>query len=153
MRRSVQWRRSSRLDPRVRLTLRLVEEHKASIQLSVTNTSGILGLSEAHLLRLFNRDVGKTFRRYLRDVRMTQAAELVKHNAQPIKQIASDCGYSDVCNFYRDFKKAHSTTPRDMRLRELAASAGLKPVGPIVETNNPTIARPQKKGSDRALLP
>jgi hypothetical protein len=28
-----------------------------------------------------------------------------------------------------------------------------KPVGPIVETDNPTIAPPQKEGSDRALLP
>jgi AraC-like DNA-binding protein len=87
----------------------------------------MLGLSEAHLLRLFHREVGKTFRRHLRDARMIGAAELMKQTARSIKQIALDCGYSDISNFYRDFKSVHGTTPRDVRLRELAVS--LKPMG------------------------
>lgn len=86
----------------------------------------MLGLSEAHMLRLFHREVGKTFRQHLRDVRMTRAADLVKQSAQPVKQIALECGYSNLCNFYHDFKSVHGMTPRDARLRELAASAPLK---------------------------
>jgi AraC-like DNA-binding protein len=107
------------VDPRIRITLKIVNERKATLQLSLGETSTMLGLSEAHLLRLFHREVGKTFRRYLRDVRMIQAAELVKQNDLPIKQIALDCGYTDVSNFYRDFKAIHRTTPRKARLHEL----------------------------------
>jgi AraC-like DNA-binding protein len=111
------------VDPRIRITLRIVEERQASIQLNLTETSRMLGLSEPHLLRLFHREVGKTFRRYLRDVRMVRAAELVKQNTRSIKRIALECGYSDVSNFYRDFKGIHGITPREVRLRALAALA------------------------------
>ena len=34
----------------------------------------------------------------------------------PIKTIASDCGYSVVNNFYRDFKSIYGTSPMQMRL-------------------------------------
>lgn len=116
------------MDPRISITLNIIEERQASIQLSLGDTCRTLGLSEAHMLRLFHREVGKTFRRHLRDVRMIRAAELVKQDAQPIKLIAIECGYNDICNFYRDFKAVHGTTPRDMRLRELAAQANIDQV-------------------------
>lgn len=54
---------------------------------------------------------------------MIRAAELVKQNAPSIKQIALDCGYTDVSNFYRDFKAVHGITPREVRLKELTALA------------------------------
>jgi AraC-like DNA-binding protein len=116
------------VDPRIRITLKIVNERKATLQLSLAETSTMLGLSEAHLLRLFHREVGKTFRRYLRDVRMTQAAELVKQNARSIKQIAIECGYSDLSNFYRDFRSVHAVTPREARLGELTTLANVSQV-------------------------
>jgi AraC-like DNA-binding protein len=79
------------VDPRIRITLNIIEERKASSQFSLTETSRMLGLSEPHLLRLFNREVGKAFRRHLRDVRMSRAAALVKENKCSIKQVAHDC--------------------------------------------------------------
>jgi AraC-like DNA-binding protein len=125
------------VDPRIRVTLRIIEERKTSIQLSLTETSSLLGLSEAHLLRLFHREVGKTFRRHLRDVRMIRAAALVKQNSQPIKQIALECGYSDVSNFYRDFRTVHAITPREVRLREMTTLAGVPQAQAIVDAPSP----------------
>jgi len=113
------------MDPRIQIALKIIVEGKASIQLSLAQTSTTLGLSEAHLLRLFHRQVGKTFRAHLRDARMVRAAELVKMNALSIKQIALDCGYSDVSNFYHDFKKIHGITPREVRLNDLAVLANV----------------------------
>jgi AraC-like DNA-binding protein len=108
------------MDVRIRLTLRVVEEQSASSELNLMETSRLLGLSKAHLLRLFHREIGKTFRRHLRDVRMSRAVDLVKQSTHSIKQIALECGYSDVSNFYRDFKTVHGDTPREVRLKELA---------------------------------
>lgn len=107
------------------MSLRILAEGNASIKLSLADTSRTLGLSEAHMLRLFHREVGKTFRRHLREMRMVRAAELVKINSVSIKQIAVDCGYSDVSNFYHDFKNIHGTTPREARLEALAALTGV----------------------------
>lgn len=79
----------------------------------------MLGLSETYLLRIFHREVGQTFRSYLLSIRMIRAADLVKHIARPLKQIAFECGYSDISNFYRDFRKVHGTTPGRLRDDEL----------------------------------
>jgi AraC-like DNA-binding protein len=58
-----------------------------------------------------------TFRRFLRKQRMDQAAELLSDPAISIKRIAFLSGYSDVSNFYRDFKHVHGTSPRKLRAR------------------------------------
>ncbi len=120
------------MDPRIRMTLRIIEEHGSSIPLSLTGTSRTLGLSETYMNRLFHREVGKTFRRHLLEVRMIRAANLVKQRAQPMKQIALEFGYSDLSNFYRDFRKIHGTTPRQLRndhlLKQITESPGIQDV-------------------------
>jgi AraC-like DNA-binding protein len=80
----------------------------------------VIRLSEPYLQRLFYREYGKTLREHLLDTRMSRAAELLKDFGRPIKQVASECGYSDISNFYRDFKRAHAATPRELRLQALA---------------------------------
>jgi len=108
------------MDPRVRLLLKLISEHNLSEPFDSTEPSKWLGLSEPYLLRLFHRELGKTVRRVLMDVRISKAAQLLKASATPIKQVASECGYSDISNFYRDFKIVHGITPKEFRLTMLA---------------------------------
>lgn len=50
---------------------------------------------------------------------MTQAAKLLQQHSLTIKEIAHLCGYEDVSNFYRDFKRVHGMTPQSLRLRQL----------------------------------
>jgi AraC-like DNA-binding protein len=109
------------MDPRIQIALRIVDEQKASVHLTLAETSRTLHLSTPHLLRLFHREVGKSFPRYLRDVRMAKAAELVRAQA-PTKDIARECGYNDTSNFYRDFKSVYGITPKEMWLNELMKS-------------------------------
>jgi AraC-like DNA-binding protein len=47
---------------------------------------------------------------------MSRAVDLLLKDTRPIKQIAYECGYTDVSNFYRDFKTVHRCTPREVRL-------------------------------------
>jgi AraC-like DNA-binding protein len=125
-----------RVDARIEMSLRIIAEGNASIRFSLADTSRTLGLSEAHLLRLFHREVGRTFRRHLREVRMIRAATLVKQNSYSIKQIALECGYSDLSNFYRDFRGVHAMTPRAARLRALRELATLpQPKRPTIATH------------------
>jgi len=109
------------MDPRIRVILRIIEERKGLTPLVPNDTGRLLGLSEAHFLRLFHRQVGTTLRRHLRQVRMNRAAELLKNPTISIKGIASDCGYNDISNFYRDFKQVHATNPRQARFELLSA--------------------------------
>ena len=46
---------------------------------------------------------------------MARAVELLKNDQLPIKTIASNCGYTEVSNFYRDFKSVYGVSPKQMR--------------------------------------
>lgn len=108
------------MDVRIRLLLRIVEERAGVMGMSSKQIGCLLGLGEARLLRLFNTEVGKTLRHHLREVRMAQAAELLTDYILPIKTIASRCGYTEVTNFYRDFRIVHGTSPVRMRLMRMS---------------------------------
>lgn len=107
------------MDPRIRILLRIIDENGGALRVTVHEISGALGIGEARLLRLFNREVGKTLRQYLLDVRMARAALLLQNVAPPIKVVASNCGYREVTNFYRDFKRVHGISPMQMRRQHL----------------------------------
>jgi AraC-like DNA-binding protein len=107
------------VDARIRILLRIIEERGGMLALSSEQIGGLLGLGEARVLRLFSSEVGKTLRRHLLEVRMARAASSLRESVLPIKTIASNCGYSVVSNFYRDFKKIYGTSPMQMRLMQM----------------------------------
>jgi len=106
------------VDARVRVVLRIVEEKKGDRD-CLSQATIIFGLSEAYLLRLFKREVGKTFSQYLLDVGMRAAANLLTVQSRSVKEVSLACGYSDVSNFHRDFKIVYGTTPRHWRHEQL----------------------------------
>ncbi len=75
-----------------------------------------LGVSEAHLRRLFRAAYGKTPRQYLVEVRMQHAAELLRTTRLGIKQIAQKVGYASLVTFDRTFKRIHKVMPSAFRL-------------------------------------
>lgn len=110
------------MDPRIRIVLRIIAEQPREIRQTLAATSRLLGLSDTHLRRLFRRNVGMPLQRYLRETRMTLAANLVRECSMSIKEIALDSGYDDISNFYRDFREVHGLTPRQLRIRDVSAA-------------------------------
>jgi AraC-like DNA-binding protein len=108
--------RSAKVDARIRILLRIVDENAGAMHMSSEQMASLLGLSKVRLLRLFNAETGKTYRRYLLEVRMRRAAEMLTDYRIPIKTIASRFDYTAVSNFYRDFKIVHGASPMHMRL-------------------------------------
>ena len=104
------------MDTRIRILLRVIDERGGTLPMSSKEIAGLVGLGEARVLRLFGRDVGKPLRRHLLEVRMARAAERLNNIVLPIKSIASDCGYTVISNFYRDFKRIHGISPMKMRV-------------------------------------
>jgi AraC-like DNA-binding protein len=143
------------MDPRIRVILRIIEERKGLTPLVPNDTGKLLGLSEAHFLRLFHRHVGITLRRYLRQVRMNRAAELLKNPTLSIKGIAFDCGYHDISNFYRDFKQVQGINPRQARfalLLGVQSGAEQSAVTPALLQLLPPSAAPLENSTANAVL-
>lgn len=109
------------MDCRIRIVIRIIGEQKGKIHFTLKASSRLLGVTEAHLLRLFKREVGMTLGQYSREARMAEAAKMLRTRVLSIKEIALASGYEDVSNFYRDFKQAYRTTPRQWQLAAVLA--------------------------------
>jgi AraC-like DNA-binding protein len=70
-----------------------------------------VGLSLRHLHRQFRETHGKTPGRFLTEVRLERAAELLRTTQLPVKQVASAVGYSTTVTFDRVFKRVFGVTP------------------------------------------
>jgi AraC-like DNA-binding protein len=105
------------VDPRIQIVLKVIAEREVRFAPTPEEAAALLGLSSSRLRRIFHREVGTTYSSHLRQMRIARAGELLQNYTRSIKAIAHDCGYVDVSNFYRDFRKQYGTTPRDARMK------------------------------------
>ena len=73
------------------------------------------GLSPYHFLRVFGAVVGATPHQYLVRARLRHAARALAEDAAPVTDIAFDCGFGDLSNFVRSFRRAVGVSPRAYR--------------------------------------
>lgn len=74
-----------------------------------------IGVTAAHLSRLFRLETGLGVREYSKRMRMRAAAHKLTSTALPIKHIAADLGYTSPADFYRQFRNQFKVTPREFR--------------------------------------
>lgn len=72
-------------------------------------------LSVFHFCRMFKRTTGMPPHRYLADLRVAAAKEMLSLSALPVSQVADACGFSNHPAFSRAFKRATGTTPNEYR--------------------------------------
>ena len=94
--------------------------------LTVGGIARSVHLSSSRLTQLFRQELGCGPVRYLRQMRLDRANELVQHTTLSIKQIMAAVGFSDPSHFTRDFTARHGASPRQVRARAVAASGGRK---------------------------
>ncbi|MGL5861814.1 MAG: helix-turn-helix domain-containing protein [Phycicoccus sp.] len=80
-------------------------------------------LAPSSASRLFRRSTGSTISSYLNVVRVNAACHLLRDRDHDltIADIAVTCGYSNLSNFNRWFKRIKGTTPREYRPFDLLA--------------------------------
>ena len=79
----------------------------------------LVNLSPARLSYLFNSETGMSPARYLRSLRMSEAAILLSSTFLSIKEIMTRVGFKDESHFVRDFKRIHGATPTEYRKRNI----------------------------------
>ncbi len=88
-----------------------------SKQLRLANLAHQLGVSRRHLRRIFQRASGKTPQRYLTELRIQHAADLLDCTALGVKEVAQAVGWSNIAHFYKMFKQIAGSTPAEYRAR------------------------------------
>lgn len=92
-----------------------VEENYAVMELSLNDIAAHVNFSPSHLSMVFSQETGKTLIKYITDVRMTKAKELLKCTSKRSSEIAALVGYQDPHYFSYLFKKTQGMTPTDFR--------------------------------------
>jgi AraC-like DNA-binding protein len=98
------------MDQRVRNIIAFMNDN-IYCHLSVGELARSIHLSPSHFRRLFRAQTGKSLTKYLKDLRMQHARQLLETTYLSIKQIGTRVGLSSMSHFVTDFKKAHGVTP------------------------------------------
>ena len=83
--------------------------------LSVADLAAVAGLSPAHFSRLFTAATGEPPHRYVRAVRLDEAARLLRHTRRSVLDVALAVGYGDPSSFGAAFRRRYGASPTAYR--------------------------------------
>lgn len=75
----------------------------------------LIGMTETAFSRFFKLRTGKTLSDYLTDIRIGHATRLLVDTQQSVAEICYDCGFNNLSNFNRIFKKKKECSPKEFR--------------------------------------
>ncbi len=92
--------------------------------ITLNDAAKIAGMTEVALSRFFKIRTGKTFIDTLNEVRLGNASRMLIDTTQSITEVAYKCGFNNMSNFNRLFKKKKVCTPKEFR--ETYNSSGIR---------------------------
>lgn len=95
------------------IILYMHENHRQQILLS--EVAALVSMSESSLTRFLKKWTGKTFVDNLNDIRIAEAVNRLRETSDSISEICYKCGFNNISNFNRIFKKRKGITPSEYR--------------------------------------
>lgn len=108
------------MDQRVAHAIRRMEE-SIDRDVPVPELAAAVNLSTSRFAYLFRRETGVPPARYLRDLRMERARQLLERTFLSVKEVMAFVGINDPSHFSRDFRRRHGVAPTRLRARSWAA--------------------------------
>lgn len=90
-----------------------IEENYADPQLSLISVADSFGISEVYLSRLFKQSFEQNFSKYVEELRMNKAKELIEMDMYTVSDISGIVGYNSPQTFRRAYKRYFGCTPRE----------------------------------------
>ena len=84
-------------------------------EIKLHDAAGLVGMSPAAFCRFFKLRTGKTFSEYIIEIRIGNASRLLIDTTRTITEICFECGFNNLSNFNRIFKKKKGATPKEFR--------------------------------------
>lgn len=84
-------------------------------EIKLTDVANYVNMSEVSFSRFMKSRTGKNYIEYLNDLRLGIAARNLVDTNKTISEISYDCGFNNLSNFNRIFKKRKGITPKEFR--------------------------------------
>lgn len=104
------------MDRRIETALGIIRD-ELHRNLPVRELARQVHLSRWHFIRLFKAETSFSPKRYVCNLRMMHAEELLNQSFLSVKEIAASLGFEDRSQFSRDFKKFSGCAPTKFRAR------------------------------------
>lgn len=92
-----------------------IYHHYSEKTLGVESLAAMVFLSPGYLSTVFKEETGMTLNRFIREVRMNKAKELLETTNMKITGIAKEIGFSNSSYFCRSFREFFGDTPESCR--------------------------------------
>jgi len=104
-------------DLRIQRLIQYITEHYAE-PLLLSDLADMLHLSPVYLSTLFHRDMGVPLKKYINQIRINNAENLLINKICNVSEAAEASGFTDVAYFSRTFTKLKGYTPREIVSRK-----------------------------------
>jgi AraC-like DNA-binding protein len=84
-------------------------------EIRLATLADIAGMSPSAFSRFFKLHTGRNLSEYIIDIRLGCATRLLVDTAQSIAEISFNCGFNNLSNFNRIFKKKKNCSPTEFR--------------------------------------
>jgi len=84
-------------------------------EIRLLDVAKYVNMSEVSFSRFMKKRTGKNYIDYLNDLRLGIASRILIDSSKTIAEISFECGYNNLSNFNRIFKKRKGFTPKEFR--------------------------------------
>ena len=84
-------------------------------EIRLVTLSEMVGMTPVSFSRFFRLRTGKTLSEYVIDIRLGAAARLLVDSTRTVAEICYDCGFNNLSNFNRMFKRKKGCAPKEFR--------------------------------------
>jgi AraC-like DNA-binding protein len=99
---------------RIQKVMEHINEHFQK-PISLQEVAQLTNMAEAAFSRFFKTRTGLTFVESLTDIRLGHANRMLVNSTHSISEIAYQCGFNNISNFNRIFKKKKGCSPKEFR--------------------------------------
>lgn len=84
-------------------------------EIRLVNVANYVNMTEVSFSRFMKKRTGKNYIEYLNDLRLGIASRILIDSSKTIAEISFECGFNNLSNFNRIFKKRKGYTPKEFR--------------------------------------
>ncbi len=105
---------------KVDMICKYIDEH-FDCDITLEFIASLVNMTTTSVSHFFKHHTNRTFSNYLTDVRIGNASRMLAETTRSVNEIAEDCGFANISNFNRIFKRYKNQTPREYRTTFSAA--------------------------------